>query len=224
MRLSDCFMELMAYTVSLVRCQPNQAPDYNQVRADMERMIEQSHKKAVDSGFSEADFDLARFAVFAWIDEAIMGSDWPGRSQWQRRSLQRTYYQTADAGELFFDRLNTLGLQQREVREVYYLCLALGFSGQYCNPGDEILLEQLKTSNLKLLFGSSVGTPSLQQTRLFPEAYVRQQEDQPAGQEKRLSPITAVAAASPVVLFGVLYLVYHFILSHLGQTLISTVP
>ncbi len=224
MRLSDCFTELMAYTLSLVRCRPEQAAGFDKVRADMERMIQRCDQTAATGGFDPKDYDLARFAVFAWIDEAIMGSDWPGRSQWQRQSLQRVYYQTADAGELFFERLNTLGLEQRQVREVYYLCLALGFSGQYCNPGDEILLDQLKASNLKLLFGSSVAVPSLEREKLFADAYPRVQQQARAASGARLSPLTAVVAASPVVLFGLLYLVYNFILSHLGQTLISTVP
>ncbi len=224
MRLSDCFTELMAYTISLVRSEPEQAPDFEKVRADMERLIQRCDQTARQAGFAEKDYDLARFAVFAWIDEAIMSSGWPGRGQWQRQSLQRVYYQTADAGELFFDRLNSLGLEQRDVREVYYLCLALGFSGQYCNPGDEILLEQLKTSNLKLLFGSSVAVPSLDQEKLFAGAYARPQQKEPESAGGRLSPMTVAVAASPVVLFGLLYLVYNFILSHVGQTLISTVP
>lgn len=224
MRLSDCFTEMMAYTVALIRSDPQQAADFEKVRADMERMIQASEQSAREGGFEDREYDLARFAVFAWIDEAIMGSGWPGRSQWQRRSLQRTYYQTADAGELFFERLNSLGMEQRQVREVYYLCLALGFSGQYCNPGDEILLEQLKTSNLKLLFGSSVAVPTLDQGKLFSQAYPRPRQQEQARAGNRMSPIATVVAVSPVVLFGLLYLVYNFILSHVGQTLISTVP
>ena len=53
----------------------------------------------------------------------------------------------------------------------------MGFMGRYCNQGDEFLLEQLKSSNLKLLVGSSVGIPSLERAELFPEARSTKEAD-----------------------------------------------
>jgi hypothetical protein len=130
--------------------------------------------------FSSADYDLARFAVFAWIDETILSSNWEGKSRWLGEQLQRRFYNTADAGKLFFERLNTIGPHQLDVREIYYLCLAMGFTGQYCNDGDEYLLEQLKLSNLKLLTGSSMGLPDLKRATLFPDAYAPDSAPVPA--------------------------------------------
>ena len=66
---------------------------------------------------------------------------------------------------IFFKKLNSIGPHQRDVREVYYICLAMGFAGQYCNEGDDYLLEQLKTSNLKVLSGGSMGVPTLDHGR-----------------------------------------------------------
>ena len=168
---------------------------------------------------------MARFAVFAWIDEIIMNSSWDGRGHWQREQLQRLYYQTADAGEIFFERLNTIGPHQRDVREVYYLCLALGFLGQYCNDGDEYLLEQLKTSNLKLLMGSSIGMPSLDKRELFPDAYPAASVEASAFKtRRRFSAFTLMCLGAPVALYSILFLIYHFVLNNIGQTFISTVP
>ena len=162
--------------------------------------------------------------MFAWVDEMILASQWEGRQQWQREQLQRQYYQTADAGELFFDRLNAIGPHQRDVREVYYLCLALGFSGQYCNEGDDFLLDQLKTSNLKLLTGSSVGIPSLEKEELFPAAYPVQVAETPSTMRREpLSRFTLLGAAAPVALFGLLFLIYKFILGNIAGNLIGTV-
>ena len=225
MRLTDCFIDIITYVAYLLKSATAKQPTYDQIRADIQRLIKQSEICLENGTVSREDYDHARFAVFAWIDEAIMGSTWDGKTHWQREQLQRMYYQTADAGEIFFERLNTLGLHQGDVREVYYLCLALGFTGQYCNEGDEYLLEQLKTSNLKLLTGSSVGIPSLDKRELFPEAYpIESAEVTPLKTERRFSPFTLICLAAPVVLYWTLFLIYRFVLSNIGETLISAVP
>jgi len=224
MRLIDCFIDLIAYITYLVKSGAEKNLSYDQVKADIQNLITQSQKHLENGTVSREDYDLARFAVFAWVDEAIMNSSWDGRIQWQREQLQRLYYQTTDAGEIFFERLNTIGPHQRDVREVYYLCLAMKFTGQYCNPGDEYLLEQLKTSNLKLLTGSSLGIPSLDKRELFPEAYpVESVEAEPLKTKRRVSPFTLICICSPVIIYGILFLIYRFVLSNIGETFISTV-
>ncbi len=224
MRLSDCFMEIIAYVTFVIRSAESSPIAYEQVRSNMQRLIAKSEAHLEGGQFTQEDFNLARFAVFAWVDESILSSSWEGRLQWQREQLQRQYYQTADAGELFFDRLNAIGPHQRDVREVYFLCLALGFAGQYCNEGDDFLLEQLRTSNLKLLIGSSVGIPSLEKEDLFPSAYPQQRADAPVEMRKeRWSRFTLLCAGAPVALFGVLFLIYKFILGSIAGNLIGTV-
>jgi type VI secretion system protein ImpK len=111
------------------------------------------------------------------------------------------------------------------VREVYYLCLAMGFTGRYCNPGDEFLLEQLKTSNLKLLSGSSVGLPSLERGDLFPEGYPAD-SSRPAPEHKRspFSLFSLACLAGPAILFLVLFVIYRFALSGIGENILSRIP
>lgn len=223
MRMTDCFMEIIAYTGFVAR--GGEAPSYDQVRANMQHLITQSEACLEKGPFNPEDRNLARFAVFAWVDETILSSSWEGRKQWQREQLQRLYFQTADAGELFFERLNTIGPHQRDVREVYYLCLALGFSGQYCKQGDDFMLEQLRSSNLKLLTGSSMGIPTLDKEELFPEAYPQGQSDNrlAAGSTGRWPAYALACTAAPVVLYGLLFLIYKFILSNIGGNLMGTV-
>jgi len=218
-------MEMIAYTALVVYKEGGKQLSYEQMRANMQRLIRQSEACTEKGRFSQEDYNLARFAVFAWVDEAILSSQWQGRQQWQREQLQRQYFQSADAGELFFERLNVLGPHQRDVREVYYLCLALGFTGQYCHAGDDLLLEQLRTSNLKYLTGSSVGLPSLEKEEIFPEAYPAGQAGPHAMPVKgvRWSWFTPACAAAPVVLYVVLFLIYKFILGSIGGTLMGTV-
>jgi type VI secretion system protein ImpK len=225
MRLSDCFMEMIAYTAFFLKhTTGGENPPYEQVRGNLMRMIGESEARFQQARFSQDDYNLARFAVFAWIDEAVMASQWQGRTQWQREQLQRRYYQVTDAGEIFFERLNGLGAHQRDVREVYYLCLSLGFTGQYCNDGDDFLLEQLRTSNLKLLTGSTMGLPALDKENLFPAAYPQNDGTRGGRPHRRWSPFTLVAGVGPVVLFALLYVAYRFILHNIGHNLIGTVP
>ncbi len=223
MRLSDSLMEIIAYTAFVTRADGAAQPAYEQVQSKMQQLITQSEGMLAEHHLSQEDYQLARFAAFAWVDEAILSSNWEGRHQWQREPLQHKYFQTADAGELFYERLNTIGPHQRDVREVYYLCLSLGFTGQYINEGDDFMLEQLRVSNLKLLTGSSTGVPSLETQELFPEAYPMDSEDAPHLPQKRSwSKFTLMCAVAPLVLYGLLYLVYLFILGSIGDNLIGT--
>jgi len=225
MHLTDAFMELVAYVVYFVKTVGAKQPPDEQVKADILRLLTQSENVVKRGLFSQEDYDLGRFMICAWVDEAILNSAWNQKAQWQREQLQRLYYHTLDAGEEAFERLNGLGLHQREVREVYYLCLALGFKGRFHHPGDEYLLEQLKTSNLKLLLGSSVGLPSLERAELFPEAYPVEAVELGVQKQKfRLSPFTIACLAGPVILFGLLFLIYQFALSGVGENFLKAVP
>jgi type VI secretion system protein ImpK len=216
-------MELVVYVTYFKKTVSIKQPPYEQFKADVIRLLTQSEQCLKKELFSQEDFDQARFAICSWVDEAVLSSSWNQKSHWQSEQLQRVYYNTTEAGEEFFERLNALGLHQRDVREVYYLCLALGFMGRYCNKGDEYLLDQLRSSNLKLLLGSSVGIPSLERAELFPEAY-SQSEAAVAPQRQKFffSMTNLIALAAPVVLFGLLFLIYTFSLSGIVEDYLSS--
>ncbi|MBI4848462.1 MAG: DotU family type IV/VI secretion system protein [Nitrospirae bacterium] len=225
MHLTDCFMDLVAYVVYFQKTVNVRQQPYDQVKADIMRLLTQSEHCVKKGTFNQEDFDQARFAICAWVDESILASAWNQKGNWQREQLQRLYYNTTEAGEEVFERLNNLGLHQREVREVYYLCLALGFKGRYSKQGDDFLLEQLKASNLKFLMGSSVGLPSLERAELFPESYPAQAvEIAPQKKKFDLSIFTIAGIAAPVLLFGLLFLIYHFTLSGVGDNILRTLP
>lgn len=213
-------MQLIAYVVIFQSNVATRQPDCEQVKADVQRLLAQSEKNARAGSFSSEDYDQARFMVCAWVDEVFLGSSWNQKNLWQREQLQRTYYNTTDAGVEVFERLNSLGFHQKDIREVYYLCLSLGFKGRFIHQGDEFLLEQLKISNLKILTGSSVGVPTLDNLELFPEALpVQSVEISPQRAPFRFTTMTLVALISPVALFGVLYLIYHFALNSIAAKL-----
>jgi type VI secretion system protein ImpK len=225
MRLSDCFVDLIAYMSYFLKSVAKRQPPYDKVRADVHRLLAQSQESVKRGLVSDEEYREAHFAVCAWVDEAILSSPWQEKAKWTREQLQRLHYQTTDAGEEFFERLNRLGPAQTGAREVYYLCLAMGFAGRYHNQGDEFLLEQLKTSNLKLLSGSSLGLPTLERGELFAEAYP---PDSPGAAPQRkaglFSAFTLASLGGPVVLFVVLFVIYRFALSGIGDNILSRIP
>lgn len=224
MRLSDCFIDLMGYTAYFMRSVAHRQQPFEQVQADIRRLLSESEVRSRQCEASPEDFDLARFAVCAWVDEMILASDWRHRDRWQREQLQRIYYHTADAGEQFFERLNNLGFQHRDVRELYYLCMSLGFMGKYIHEGDEFLLEKVREANLKWLLGSSVGVPTLDRLDLFPEAYPT--DTAVAGgpaRSRRPSLWTLLVIACPLLLYGALYLFYNQMLNQGVQKVLQMV-
>ncbi|MBC2713423.1 MAG: DotU family type IV/VI secretion system protein [Desulfosarcina sp.] len=226
MRLADCFTDLVAYTSLVTRPSGAGQTSFEQADANIRRLIADSEARCEKGGFTPIDYDLARFAVFAWVDESILSSTWEGKNRWLGEQLQRRYYQTSDAGKLFFERLNTIGPHQIDVREVYYICLSMGFTGQYCHEGDDYMLDQLRTSNLKLLTGSSMGVPDIQQMTLFPTGYQsdKAQGDARMPRMRRFSTFTLMCIVTPLVMYGALFFVYRFILGNIGQSLINTGP
>ncbi|HET9958734.1 MAG TPA: type IVB secretion system protein IcmH/DotU [Polyangiaceae bacterium] len=89
-------------------------------------------------GVPDPDLAEARYALTAFIDEQILKSNWPGKSEWMQQPLQLLLYREFTAGENFFVRLRAL-LQQGNrgiALEAYYLCLLLGFRGAYGVSGD----------------------------------------------------------------------------------------
>jgi type VI secretion system protein ImpK len=223
MNLIDCFIELIAYVSYLIKSLPGEQPGYERVKADISELIANSQSHCKSHQISSGDFELAQFAVFAWIDEVILSSQWQEKLKWQGDQLQRSYFQTVDAGELFFDKLNELEPLQLGVREVYYICLALGFSGRFCNPGDEFLLNQLKSSNLKLLNGDLATVDALKDKRLFPEAYSDGSGSGVTVKRRFFRLGTVLAAGAPVILLVLLFVIYQFSLSSVGENLIKSI-
>jgi len=225
MRLSDCFVDLIAYIAYLTRGVARKQPPYEQVRAEVQRLITESDAQLKNGSINQEDFDLARFAVFAWIDETILASQWQEKTRWQSDKLQYRYYNTSDAGEIFFKKMSGLGPHQKDVREVYYLCLALGFKGQHCHEADEIVLKHLMDANLKVLTGSSLSLPSLERGYLFASAYPDDSDISPRSRRLGMTGVFVGACiAAPVLLYGALFSVYHFVLSRVGSNLLEWVP
>jgi type VI secretion system protein ImpK len=213
MRLIDCFTELIVYVAQTVHGIHEAQPPVETVKTHIDQLFEKSRRLKDRGRFSDQDYRYALLSVIVWIDEAILNSTWEHRRDWSREPLQRRHFNIADGGMEFFERLDQLGHEDRDVREVAYYCLTLGLTGKYIEKGDRVVLDHLKASNLRRLYGSSAGEPTLENRRLFPEAYQKQTEAPPP--RKRTFSWRAVPVfigLLPIGLFVGLMLVYTYLL------------
>jgi type VI secretion system protein ImpK len=100
-------------------------------------------KKAFDLQIGMVELKDARYAMAAFIDELVLGSNWPGKLEWMSKPLQLDFFGEHTAGEGFFTHLSNLrqgGEENLHLLELYYYCLQLGFEGIYKVKGIEKLM------------------------------------------------------------------------------------
>ncbi|HEY3816641.1 MAG TPA: type IVB secretion system protein IcmH/DotU [Polyangiaceae bacterium] len=143
----------LASQLSAARDLPS--PDVLQRRVSS--LFDQMSRKCREAGIPDEDANEAKYAIAAFTDEQIFRSAWPGRSQWMGQPLQLIYFNENTAGEGFFQHMAQLQTQpsRSHVLEIYYLCLCLGFQGQYAVRGGEGLGPVIDQLGARL--GSGLG-------------------------------------------------------------------
>ena len=119
------------------------------LRRRMKSLLDRIERTALEADRSPETLRRAQFGVVAFIDETILASNWDRKDEWMNTPLQLELYDRYDAGEVFFDHLDALletPGRQAEVLEVYYLCLTLGFRGQYRIHQQERRRELIETT------------------------------------------------------------------------------
>ena len=211
MRLIDCFLQIIAVTAYLSRAPDGVQVEFEAMRRDIEGLLAEGQHRAARAGFSPEEFDLARFAVCAWVDETVRISPWPGREEWSKVPLQREYYRTANAGEEFYTRLEHLDPDDAPAREVFATCLALGFKGRLFHEEHRAEWDRVRRDNLVALWGDSYEDADLDRGRLFPQAYTVSK----AGRRRwrYLSLGTLLGILIPAVAFVSLFIIYRYLLN-----------
>ena len=75
-----------------------------------------------------------RYALCAFIDEAVLSTAWGSESSWKDRSLLSYHHNETWGGEKFFTVLERMQMdpaRYQEVLEFKFMCLCLGFQGKY---------------------------------------------------------------------------------------------
>lgn len=173
------------------------------------RTIEQISRQATELDYTGSAEEDARFAVVAFLDEAILTSSDPARAEWERNPLQDKLFHETHAGEKFFERLDKLLARETaeagDVLEVYALCLALGFEGKHSARRDE--LARISSQVTKKIARIRKGKEPLS-----PEAIPAQTEAAPVQnpwiEKLRLSALTATALTIAIYAAGKVHLVW----------------
>jgi len=208
MRLVDFYIDALLTTRRLVpMLAVETGQDAESIRNKLISLLEQAQQQVADNNYSAYQAEAALFPVVAYIDEMILTSGWNEKSSWQQNPLQRHFFDTMNAGQEFYERLNKLNRQgeDRSIREVFLLCLGIGYKGQYFMPEDRPKLEEVRVFNLDLLLPEEANK-TLEKTTLFDEAYQETiREGRRATSRVNLMPLfTAV----PVVIIVSIFVFY----------------
>ncbi|MCK6553145.1 DotU/TssL family secretion system protein [Candidatus Binatia bacterium] len=145
--LRDLFTPVISYVLLFTRSTGTDR-SFARLQEDLDRLFAEQERLVKRHEIPAADYDRARFAVVAWADEAIVGHahdiNRDLAQNWKRAPLQKRFYGTTNAGEEFFERLAEVPVTDHAVREIYHLCLCLGFRGRYYDESQEHKLIQVR--------------------------------------------------------------------------------
>ena len=216
MRLVDFFIPFLA---SVRQFQQAPGGDVQSVDDGFNGLLADARRNALDAGWVAADIDAALFAVVAWADEILIGALWSGAEHWQRRLLQKRYFNVTNAGVAFFTRLDelTTAEMQQQVREVYFMCLGMGFAGRYGYDRNQKALADIRESCLNALLqdGSALSADAGQ--LLFPDGYgvhlpPSNRKASKGGRGARWSSFSISMFVLPLAVLLILYGVYHVVI------------
>ena len=221
MRLVDFFIDVIVF-IRKLEPQLTDTIEYDRLKNELEVRLIDSCSLAEKKGYEKDVVNSAQFPVVAFIDELILCSNWPHKSRWQQESLQRKFYDTTNIGSEFYSKLNELSKYGPDewVREVYILCLGLGFKGRYFSNDDRRALEEIKEFNIGLLLPDKEQR-KLDTATLFPTAYGENSRD--GGNFKSRLNVIPYIIGPPVLMLVALVLYYHFNVTGVMENILKAV-
>ncbi|HET6195018.1 MAG TPA: type IVB secretion system protein IcmH/DotU [Acetobacteraceae bacterium] len=112
-------------------------PDPGELRERAIQQMRAFEQSARDGGVPADQLRPAHYALCASLDDVVLNSPWGSSGGWAARSMVSTFHQGVTGGERFFMLLDQLKVNPGTflpVLELMYLCLSLGFQGQYRLP------------------------------------------------------------------------------------------
>ncbi|ESX27149.1 type IVB secretion system protein IcmH/DotU [Mesorhizobium sp. LSJC264A00] len=134
--LVNAFSPLLEFAPELENAQPPENPEALRTRL-LEELV-RCRDATMAQGSSLERADQAAWLVAALLDDLALNTPWGGASAWPRQPLVVMLRGDVDAGAQFFARLEELERhpnRDREMLELQYHCMALGFRGKYRVPG-----------------------------------------------------------------------------------------
>ena len=130
--LVDAAWELLLQVVQLKTCGERETLQALNDRLSLAITSFETH--ALHLGADNSQVMSARYVLCSVIDEAVTTTTWGSRSEWSKASLLSRFHNETFGGEKFFQLLERLSrdpVKHVAMLELLYLCLAVGFEGQY---------------------------------------------------------------------------------------------
>jgi type VI secretion system protein ImpK len=109
-------------------------PDPGGLCEHVAREVEAFEAAARNTGVTPEALLAARYALCTFLDEIVLSTPWGSESAWARQSLLLRFHKEGWGGEKFFqilERVSKEPARSRDLLELMYLCLSLGFEGKY---------------------------------------------------------------------------------------------
>ncbi len=125
--------DVFVYVIDLLsRIERDEQPNHKNERDKVRELLERAEVR-IDS---REEWKLAKYALVAWIDEALTQAEWHARKGWRDKTLESTYFKTDNAPLQFFLKAREAQeFSNKDSLEVFYLCVMVGFRGIYSGPG-----------------------------------------------------------------------------------------
>ena len=132
--------DVFVYVIDLLsRIERNEQPNHRDERSKVRELLERAEVR-VDS---REEWKLAKYALVAWIDEALTQAEWNARKEWRAKTLESSYFKTDNASIQFFAKAREAQeFTNKDALEVFYICVMVGFRGIYSGPGGGGTAEQ----------------------------------------------------------------------------------
>ncbi|KMQ76760.1 type IVB secretion system protein IcmH/DotU [Marinobacter subterrani] len=131
-RLIDAATPLLGLVIRVRRL-----ADFRNVENLYERVVDDVaaiDRELVEQGYERPTVVAYRYVLCAFIDEAVLGTDWGAHSVWSQHSLLSRFHNETWGGEKVFAILARMEKEPERYRDMLsfiYLCLCLGFEGRY---------------------------------------------------------------------------------------------
>jgi type VI secretion system protein ImpK len=109
-------------------------PDAGDLRERTIRQIKIFEQETRDKDVPIEQLRPAHYALCAGLDDVVLNTPWGSSGNWSERSLVSTFHQEVRSGERFFNVLRQMCDNPGKflpVIKLMYLCMSLGFIGQY---------------------------------------------------------------------------------------------
>ncbi|MDN6319599.1 MAG: type IVB secretion system protein IcmH/DotU [Marinobacter sp.] len=131
-RLTDAATPLLGLVIRIRRL-----ADFRTVESLYHQVVDEVaaiDRELIEQGYERPTVVAYRYVLCAFIDEAVLGTDWGAHSIWSQHSLLSRFHNETWGGEKVFAilaRMEQEPTRYKDMLAFIYLCLCLGFEGRY---------------------------------------------------------------------------------------------